>query len=271
MGSLARLVAPVAAVAFVLLGPVPGSAQITVTGRTLFEHQVSPGATYSDTMTIRNASSEVQVVRLSQTDYRFEAGASSQFPAAGAEARSNARWITLSQNEVSVPPHGEVGVSYTVVVPRDAQPALEGSYWSVVLIEGEPPPPPPSAAPGTINLLTRIRYAVQIVTHLGTTGEPRVTFGGFAVEDRNLLLDVAHVGTRACRPSLRLELYRDDGVLVNAQTVQRGLLYPSTSVRQAFALPELAHGSYTVLVLADLGTNAVHGAKYSLQIPGGSQ
>lgn len=238
-----------------------GDAQIAVTGPTLMERTAAAGETYHGTIPIRNTSGAMQVVRLSLGD-RVEAGGSRRFDPAGSHARSNAGWITLSQTEVTVPPQGSVAVAYTVVVPAGAPPPF-GTYWSIVFVEGGKPAELPARGVG---VTIRLRHTVQVVTHIGETGEARLAFGQPHVEGRELMVDVMHAGTRACRPSFQLDVFREDGSLVHTLKASRGLLYPSMSVRQRFALPELPPGPYTILLLADVGAAIVQGEKYEIQI-----
>ena len=134
---------------------------------------------------------------------------------------------------------------------------------------------------------------MQVATHIGTTGEPTLAFEtpnllrrSLGVElmpaglpglsqrvddsvlatDYTLALDIVHIGTRACRPTLRLEVYRADGTLAHSTSAQRGLLYPGTSVRQIFELPPLSPGDYTFLLLADVGADRVQGTKFQINV-----
>jgi hypothetical protein len=247
-----------------LVAATPGFAQVAVTSRTTVEHVASAGETYRDAIGIHNTTDVVQVVRLAIADYTFDASGTSRFAAPPSHARSNAAWILLSQNEVSIAPGADVSVAYSVAVPaREPQPS--GTYWSVVLIEPQHRAQVPSAR-AALAVVPVLRQAVQMATHIGATGEARLTFSAPVVNGQQLAIDVTDAGSRACRPSLRLEVYTSDGSLVTAQTSQRGLLYPTTSLRQKFELPPLAPGEYTVLLLADVGVDHVQGQKFQIVI-----
>jgi hypothetical protein len=265
----------------------PGYAQVAVTSSTLVERNAAPGETYRGTITIHNSSDKVQVVSFSLADYGFFADGSTTFDEPGSQPRSNSGWIGLGQRAVSVLPHADAAVSYTVAVPSTTSPS--GTYWSVVLVEavrtGE------ASAGAGLAIATRFRYAVQVATHIGSTGEPTLAFGApsllrraLGVEltgsstssqraadsvfaaDYTLALDIKHAGTRACRPALRLEVYRADGALAHSASAQRGLLYPGTSVNQTFELGSLPPGDYTFLLLADVGGDKVQGTKFPVHI-----
>ena len=248
-----------------LSAPRSAVGQIVVPGPTIFEREAAAGETYRGAIPVRNTSDVSQVARLSIVDYFTDSDGNTRFEAPGSHPRSSAGWIALSQSEVTVPPQGEVSVEYSVNVAAVAQSPV-GTYWSVVIVEREGIAGPAPAGPG-VHISLNTRYAVQIVTNIGSTGEPRLALGHAEIDQRVFVVEMTNVGTRAGRPRFRLEVYREDGSPAQALTAERGRLYPSMSTRQTFALTDLTPGTYTFLLLADIGAPTVQGAKYQLQIP----
>lgn len=269
-----------------LASAAPASAQIAVTSPTMIERTVVPGESYRDAITIHNASKSIQAVSLSLSDYRFDASGATEFDPPSTQPRSNVAWIALSQHTASVLPNGDLAVGYTVKVPETDPPIL-GTYWSVVLVEAVRP----AAAPASgFAVVPTLRYAIQIATHVGRTGEAKLAFGephlvrtGMTVavnpavhardeswalgSDSILAVDIIGNGTRASRPAVRVEIYQPDGRLVHSATAQRGLLYPGSSIRQVFKLPPLAPGDYVALLMADVGTDNVLGTRFQVHVP----
>jgi hypothetical protein len=262
-----------AAVALLLTSRV-AQTQIAVLSSAVAEHDARPGETYEAQLLLRNTSSEPQEARLYQTDFFFAADGRSIYGPPGATPRSNAKWVTLSQTTVTIPPGVTIAVAYTVAVPAGG-PALKGSYWSAVMVE----PIQHDAALSTRNggpvrgkmgLDTRLRYAIQVATHLGATGTSRVAFDSVHTlkrvgGERDFRFDFVNTGERALRLAFTLELYASDGKLVAKLAQQRGLLYPGTSARQLFELGKLATGEYKVVLVADGGGDEVFGGQYTLR------
>lgn len=274
------------ALALGLATATPAAAQIAVTSPTMIERTVLPGEVFRDAIAIHNSSKSIQAVSLSLSDYRFDASGATEFDPPATLPRSNVAWITLSQHTASVLPNGDLAVGYTVTVP-ETSPPLNGTYWSVVLVEAVRPEV--GHAPG-FAVVPTLRYAIQIATHVGRSGEARLAFGephlvrtGMAVaikpaaqvrdeswalgSDSVLAVDITGNGTRACRPAVRVEIYQPDGRLAHSATAQRGLLYPGSSIRQIFKLPPLVSGDYVALLMADVGSDKVHGTKFQLHVP----
>ena len=241
-------------------------AQIAVVGNAVDEHEAGPGQRYVSSITVRNLTSEPQPVRIYQTDYRFSADGTSNFDSAGTVARSNAAWVRPSASSVTIPPLAEIVLSYAVSVP--AIDSLRGTYWSTIMVEGQPRLPP-QARRGQIGLGAVFRYAVQVATHLPAAGsrKVRLTRQGFLTDSTGArVLDVVieNTGERAYRPNLWVELYDARGTLRKRVERQRGLLYPGTSLQQRFSFGALPAGVYKALVFADTGDDTVSAAQYKL-------
>lgn len=261
----------VVAAAFAAVAALPRltSAQIFVTGSTLEERAALPGESYSNSIRIANASAQTQSVRLYQTDYSFHSDGTSEFPDGGTTSRSNARWVSALARSVSVPARSEISVAYTVRVPSDS--ALSGSYWSVVMVEAAPvAPPPKQGAKPQVGLGAVVRYAVQIATHIGSTGARTITLAApEATADKSgthtLTLDLRNTGTRATRPLIWVEAYDASGAQKARVHQQRGMIYPGSSVKQAFVLGRLPAGPYKLLVFADTGDPVVVAKQFDVR------
>ena len=147
-------------------------AGVSVIGGLTRQKEAKPGETYKGSMLIKNTGTEPQEVRVYQTDYLFFFDGRSIYDEAGTDPRSNANWINFNPRLLIIPGSEILVVNYTVTVPND--PNLVGTYWSMVMIEGIPKSSPLSSQPekgkAKIGITHIIRYAVQMVTHIGDTG-----------------------------------------------------------------------------------------------------
>ena len=249
-------------------------AQIAVLSSAVAEREARPGETYEGQLLLRNTSSEPQEAKLYQTDFFFAADGRAKYSTPGETPRSNAKWVTLAQTTVTIPPGVTIPVAYTVGVPAGG-PALKGSYWSMVMVEPIPRDAAESVrggapARGKVGLDTRVRYGIQVATHLGASGASRVAFDSVRTVShptgqRDFRFDFVNTGERALRLSFTLELYSSAGALVAKREQQRGLLYPGTSARQLFELGVLPPGVYKAVIVADGGGDEVFGGQYTLR------
>jgi len=256
--------------AVLVAAAVPLAAQIAVIGSTVEEHVSAPGDSYVGTIVVRNLTKQDQPVRIYQTDYTFFADGTSHFDDAGTIRRSNAKWVTPTVRSLLVPPSSEMTVSYTVKVP--AADSLVGTYWSAIMVEGAPTEAGRSSGGRPqVGVGAVMRYAVQVATHIKATGSRKVSFANTrfindsATKEQRFELEVQNVGERAYRPALWIEVYDEQGTLKANARQERGLLYPGTSLKQAFALGKLAPGTYRAVVFADSGEDAVFAAQFTLK------
>lgn len=251
----------------------PATAGLVLVGETVHRSKGAPGGAVTGTITVLNRGTEPAQVRLYQTDYRFQAAEGSEFPDPGSLPRSNARWLTLDRNQLSIAPGGTAEVNYRGTVPADG--ALVGTYWSLIMVEQTEQIQAPSkaAAPGERQAAIRtvVRHAVQVALDLGTPTAPALEVRKRSIDSdsrgKMFLLDVENTGRWMVRPEVDLELFDAGGVAVAKVSGARVRLYPNCSFRYRFDLAGVSAGKYTALVVLDTGDDNPSAAQYTLEVP----
>ena len=242
-------------------------AQLAVDGELTRIFVVEPGQTYSAEITISNTGDEPTGLEVYQRDYLFFADGSNLYEEAGSVARSNASWIELYRPvSVSLDPGQSIPVGFVITVPED--PTLVGTYWSLIMVEPKPAPELPSN--DGVKLLQIIRYAIQVVTHVGDTGEVSVRVANanlVSVELGAVLhIDLENIGERWVRPETWSDVYDDQGAYVGRFESIQLRVYPGCSVRYSIEMPGILSGKYQTLVVFDNGDDHVWGAQYTLEL-----
>jgi hypothetical protein len=209
-------------------------------------------------------------VKAYQTDYFFYADGKVLYDEPGGLPRSNARWMTLSPRQVTIPANETVPIHYTIQVPNDA--TMKGTYWSVIMVEPVPEGSTESSKPGAkeigVGVSQVLRFAVQIVTHIGNTGTRQLKFSRVQLvaenEKKLLTVDVENKGERWLRGSMWAELYDSEGKHVGKFDGGTQRMYPGTSVRFSADLVGIQIGSYKALLVVDCGGDNVFGANVNL-------
>ncbi|EGV16389.1 hypothetical protein [Thiocapsa marina] len=235
------------------------------------EKLAQPGEHYRGTLVLRNTGATMAEAKVYQTDYSFASDGSNAYGAPGRLPRSNAKWISLSRELVQIPPSGTERLDFEVKVPADK--GLSGTYWSMVMIEPITEASAEAAEPlpeRTTRLTQVVRYGVQIVTHLGKTGEAGLVFTNPQIVKENgqrlFTIDVENTGQRWLSPGLSLELYNQSGAPVGKFEGPAKRLYPATSARFQMDLGEVPDGKYLGLVVADGTGDNLFGANVELEI-----
>lgn len=271
MRAYSALLTMIVVTAGLLADYIPAEASVTVVGGLTRELTLEPGETMEGRIILRNAADEARQVRVYQTDYLFQADGRKQYGEPGEMPRSNAGWIVHTPQQVTVPANSTESVFYTIQAPPDE---LRGTYWSMMMVEpiaeGDLEPPQAEEGQVAIGIRSVMRYAIQMVTHIGDTGERDLAFiDRQLIEDeekRVLQLDLENTGEVWLRPLVWAELYDAEGVLVGRFDAGRGRIYPGTSARYRIDLSEVPAGQYRALVVADNGDEYVFGAQYDLEL-----
>lgn len=263
-------------VVFALLLVAPCAAQIAVRSPLAQDRDVSPGATYQQSVEIGNPTDRPVEARLKLRDYRFTYEGTNEFGQPGTVDRSNASWIELPQSVVTIPPNQTEVVEYEVDVPKTVDGAAPaGTYWSILLVE----PVMRGSAASTLGssgddpelgVQQMTRYGVQVASHVSgsSTPEMQVVQANLTRRDstRQLVLDMRNAGTEMARPKVQLETYDETGEVALRESASRMRVYPNTSVRYRLSLAELDAGQYEAMVLVDTGGEQVTGFQYSLEL-----
>ena len=115
-----------------------------------------------------------------------------------------------------------------------------------------------------------MRYAVQIVTHIGSSGSEdfRLTSIRFTGDDPTLLgaldVDLENVGDRMIQADLRVELFGAAGEAVGTFLSLRRRTFPTTSVRYTTDLSEVPAGAYKMLLILRLVSGSIYASEYSI-------
>lgn len=246
-------------------------AGVSIVGGLTHQKKAEPGETYKGSIIINNTNDQPQEVKIYQTDYCFRFDGTNDYGLPGKLERSNADWLSFSPRRLIILPKETAKVNYTIKVPNDLN--LVGTYWSMIMVEGIPKGSRESSQPEKdktkVGITQIMRYAIQMITHIGNSGERRLKFLETKLlrekEKRFLQVDMENIGQRWLRPFLWAELYDENGRYIGRFEGRRKRIYPGTSVRYTVDLTNVPEGTYKALVVADSGGDYIFGANYTLK------
>jgi hypothetical protein len=228
----------------------------------------NPGGSYRGTIILRNAGKSTADIKLYQTDYCFSADGRSDFASPGTLPRSNASWLRLSREQITIPGGERATIEYEVSIPDDAR--LTGTYWSALMVEQLSGEEARAEHRRDVRLRQVMRYAIQVITEIGATGKSEIAFrnahlltgGG----KRQLAVDVENTGERWLQTQVWLELHDTDGRFAGKFSGQNLRTFPATSVRNRIDLTGVPPGRYLALLVADGGRNDLFGTQIDLDL-----
>lgn len=251
---------------FIIAVKLYSQSQIAIAGELTYEQTILPGLSESATISVRNLGPDSGLVRIYQQDYLFYYDGTTHYPEPGTIERSNSKWITYTPSRFYIPGNAEVTVNFIVQVPSID--TLSGTYWSMLIVE-----PIKDIVPEQqegIKLTSVIRYGIQIITNIGTSGEKNIEFIDINLMKDNeksiLLVDIDNTGERIVRPVVWAEVYTMTGGKIGAFEADMARAFPGTSIRKRIDISELEPGTYKAIIIADCGEDDLYGLDYSLEI-----
>lgn len=255
----------------------PVHAAVMLAGGLSHEYTVNPGGTVSGVLELRNTGNEPAEVKIYQEDIKIKADGSTEYtPGTGSHARSNANWIALGTDRVMLDPGASQAIPYTMSVPTSNK--LQGSYWSTLMLEpvsNKSRESQLAQAPDekvSLTIHQKVRYAVQVLTHVGNKGAANLTFAPPHVArneqgQRVFSIDVTNTGTRHSRPNVWLEIFAANGASIGKFPSETKGLYAGEKEGFAMDLSSLQPGNYKALLAAeDNNSGQVFGTDINLTI-----
>jgi hypothetical protein len=230
------------------------------------ENSALPGETYRAQIEIQNVSQYEKGVKIYQRDYWYHYNGETKHDAPGTLERSNATWVSYQPELLNLAPNEKAVINIEITIPNEAE--LNGSFWSVMMVEGIIPPD--TVTQKGVSITTAIRYAVQLITNIGTTGKAELGFAGLELEkqEQNNFLNVfvENKGERLLKPELSLELFDEAGNSVGIVKAEKRKTLPGTSIRISLQLEGVKPGKYSGVIIADCGNEDLFGTNVSFEI-----
>jgi hypothetical protein len=217
--------------------------------RAYFKPVLSPGGTATDELEVTSSSDSPRQLLIYPVDGLTGQTSGAVYANRDNRAKKAGTWVTSSISALSLPPHGDQLVPFTVHAPADATP---GDHLAGLAVEDANPGH--SAGQFSVTEVFRTVVGVDITVpgpaepslHLGALGLKALPGTGVAA----LSVHIGDNGRKLIKPLLRVSMRGPNGY---RRTVTRNLdtILPGDTIAYPFLWPDgLARGSYHVVVRA---------------------
>ncbi len=229
-------------------------------------HSAIAGGSTTGKISVQNNGSKDEKIIIYQEDLLLSCDRTTVYEKVNSHARSSADWLHLNVSEKVLKPNEVYEVRYTVNVP--SQTGIQGSYWSIVMIEGVSPIK--EEVESGVKIDSKIRYAIQIINNIGNVVNGVLSFENIALDARENTSKVIDVklkngGLFLAKAKITVEIYDMAGRKVKVLKSVERKIYPDKCAHFGIEVKDLPKGTYNGIVIADNGKD-LFGSNLTLEI-----
>jgi WxL interacting protein linking bacterial and host surfaces len=234
--------------------------------KAFFKPTVAPGKTFTDEVIVTNTGDTPIDLVVSGVDGLTAPTSGAVYGNRQDPVNETGAWVRSAKGAVTVPPHAELAVPFTVTVPKDIRP---GDHLAGIAFEDVHP----SSAGGNFAVTQIVRAVMGVQTIVPGPGAFAVHIDDAALQSlpgvgaASVLVTLGNNGVRLGKPSLSVALSGPKGY---QRTVVRTLdtILPGDTIAYPFAWPDvLLPGEYSITATATApsgGAPVVHHASTKL-------
>ncbi|MFN3588864.1 MAG: hypothetical protein ACK4UP_05735 [Spirosomataceae bacterium] len=228
-------------------------ARVTIINGLTHIHSLKSGTTTKGQLVLRNDSKKEARVIVYKQDLSAECDKQIEYHETGSIPKSLSKMLRTVVDEKVLAPQEEFVLPYLIDTPASLE---NGSYWSVLMVEVVDPIRDEQANGLVVNAL--VRYAVQIIGHVGTYQSPILEI--LKIETKDLdksvkTLDVQVKNTQIYMATCKaiLELYDANGKKIKTVKSLDKKIYPNSCTHFELQFTDIPTGKYECILLVDNG------------------
>ncbi len=234
------------------------------------EFKVEDQKVVSGNIVVQNLSNKETKVKLYKRDYTFNAKGKNYYYKPGKIERSNANWIKLAQQRITLEPQQKKSLEYKIVIPQKA--VRKGTYWSMLMVEKIPNQRKNLENLKEIKVRQSIRYGVQIITDF--TGNQKINLSYQdsklkKIKGSNYLFKVAIKNTGISDLKARIKILliaRNSGEIIKEFKKDMHRIFPATSINVTQQIKLKRKVPYQLVLLLGNEEDGYFGKKYLLEV-----
>jgi len=249
-------------VTFFLLVTAHAFSNVVILNGLTHTYSGRPGDFIQGEIVLMNTTNREQRITFRLNDVLFSCGNTREFSEKISHTQSSKPWFEGRLMDKVLIPGEKYIYKYSIHIPNNS--ALRGSFWSALMIEVEKPVKEEKLN-ANINLNTKIRYAVGLITNVNPFTEVSLDFNNIELikdklESNMLEINLINASKFVEGVRLSLEVYNAQGEKVLEKNSDRPMVFPNMCKEFLLDINELKKGDYECILTADsrkefIGTN----------------
>ncbi len=232
-------------------------------------HSGDAGTRIDGKIKVRNDSSKENRIIVYKQDLVLSCDNTSifEYKDINSNPRSMGSWLQVNVDEKILAPHEEYDLNYTINVPKSIN--QKGSYWSILMIEGADPIRKEDNQ--ALQVGSKIRYAIQLITEIGSYESPKLQFEnveykkGVNANPNIVQIKLRNTGLYSAQTKVLLEIYDSKGKKLKVFQGSLRRIYPNLCNVFELEIKDLPSGMYDGVIIAD-NSKDLFGSNVSIKI-----
>lgn len=238
---------------FFLLISTLGMARVTIINGLTHIHSLKQGSITKGQLILRNDSKKEARIVVYKQDLSAICDKQIEYTEDGSQPKSLSKMLRTVVDEKVLIPQEEFVLPYLIDTPNQLE---SGSYWSVLMVEVVDPIREEQANGLIVNTL--VRYAVQIIGHIGTYQYPILEILKIDAKDldksiKTLEVQVKNTQLYMTTSKAILELYDTTGKKIKTVKSLDKKVYPNSCTQFELQFTDIPKGKYACILLVDNG------------------
>ena len=218
-----------------------------------FDLYVDQGETYTFSFLVRNDSERSQTVTIYLGDWDRDVDGTNRFYPVGTIERTLSPWLLVEPARLNLPPGEAQEITATLAVPSREEASLDGTYWGIIFVQGEPRP----VEQGGTTVMAIERFGVKVYATIAGTEAPSGVVR--AVEatpsDEGVEVRVVYENTGNVKQRVQgsLEVIDRTGTLISEVPIDAFPILPGAQRVVVLTLAPLDRGIYQLRAVLDYG------------------
>ena len=222
-----------------------------------FDLQVEQGQEYTFSFTVRNETDDSQVVTIYLGDWERDSEGVNRFYEPETQTRSLSSWISFFPATIGLEAEESDEVIVTLSVPSDQEVSLDGTYWGIIFVQGEPRP----AERGGSTVMAVERFGIKVYATVSGTEKTSGAVQNVEVtsSDDALTFSVTYENSGNVKQRVKGELTVIDRTGEQVREAQMGVfpVLPGNRRTVEISTDPLTQGIYQLTAVLDYGGEAL--------------
>jgi hypothetical protein len=216
-------------------------------------HNMGKNEKQNGILILQNTGTKPEKIKIYFHDLSTSCNGDIAYNEPGSQKLSLCKYLIVGNKEIEIFPKQEYELVYRIDL--ESNNIEQGSLWALMMVEIVEPISKSQRSKG-IEIGSKIRYAVQLIAHIGDNENPvmkitDVKLNNAATGEKSIDASILNMGLFMIMPVIEVQIFNEKGELKKEQKITPKKVYPGYCQMFQIPISELESGKYKAILLAE--------------------